>query len=192
MTPDSELSGTESIETKWQVLDELQKQLLSLVISDTTQAFRVSSKHSGRPSENFYDQADKERLRKAFESIYQERHDMTVEQGWTEKYEQTKLYLMAFVLACFRNPYGKLASYHRFLYEVCDYTFIPVLRTFQNWFNNYQAFVNEREKRTANLPKNESEKAYKAWKRKVKKYQPLEALTGWICERLPQYGVSLA
>ena len=116
---------------------------------------------------------------------------MTVEQGWTEKYVQSKLFLMAFVLACFRYPYGKLASYYRFLHEVCHYTFVPVVRTFQNWFSDYQKFVNERTRRTANHPKNEPDKAYKAWMRKEQKYTPLEDLVVWIRERLPQYGVDV-
>ena len=167
----------------------MQKQLISIDFDGCNQAFRNIATRSGRPTENFYTPADKDKLRESFEALYQERNGMAVEQGWTEKYEQTKLYLMAFVLACFRNPYGKLASYHRFLNEVCRYTFIPVTRTFQHWFSDYQKFVNERTKRTANHPKNETDKTYKAWKRKEQKYTPLEDLTAWIRERLPLYGV---
>ena len=177
---------------RWQVLDELQKELLSIDLSSCFQDSQKSSKHSGRPTENFYDHANKDKLKEAFEAIYQEKYGMTLERGCVNQWEHTKQYLMAFILARYRIPYGKLASYYRFLNEVCKYTFIPKVRSFQNWFSAYQKFVSERSRRTANHPKNEPDKAYKAWKKMEQKFNSLEDLVAWIRERLPQYGIALA
>ena len=174
----------------WQVLDELQKKL-TLDFSPCFADFAPPNP-SGHPMENFYDQADKEKLRQAYEAIYQEKYGMAFQCGWVDIYEHTKQYLMAFVFALYRHPYGKIASYHRFLQEVCGYTFIPLVRTFQNWFSDYLKFVNERTKRAANHPKNELDKAYKAWKRKERKYLLLEELVEWIRERLRSYDIALA
>jgi hypothetical protein len=52
--------------------------------------------------------------------------------------------------------------------------------------------VDERTRRHNHPPQNEPDKAYKAWKRKERKYQLLEELVEWIRERLCSYDIALA
>ena len=180
---------------RWHVLDDLQKQLQPHDFSPCFEGFGRETR-AGRPLENIYELADKEHLRDKIEALYHEKYSMTVTHGWTVSNERTKQFLFAFVLSLYRNPlgklYGKMAAFHRFFTKVCGYTFIKSKETYEKWFRDYQVFVDEREKRTANPPKNESDKAYKAWMRKAKKYLLLEELIGWIRKRLSQHGIALA
>ena len=99
---------------------------------------------------------------------------------------------MACMLSQDKDLYGKMSAFHRFFKEGCGYTFMPLPRTFQNWMKGYRDFDRERNRRTANPPRNEPEKAYRAWLRKERKFAPLEELAAWIRERLTKYGIALA
>jgi hypothetical protein len=121
---------------------------------------------------------------------------MTLACGWVVSKERTKQFLLAFMLSLYRHPlkklYGKMAAFYRFFSEVCGYTFIKTKETYQKWYRDYQSYVNERTRRHNHPPQNEPDKAYKAWKRKERKYQLLEELVEWIRERLRSYDIALA
>ena len=180
---------------RWHVLDDVQKQLQPHAFASCFASFK-SNPHAGHPMENLYELADKARLHQTLEALHQERYRMTLTHGWTVSKERTKQFLLAFMLSLYRNPldrlYGKMAAFHRFFTDDCGYSFAPVKRTLQKWFNDYREFVNERIRRHNRPPQNEPDKSYRAWMRRVRKYHPLEDLVAWMGKRLPQYGLSVA
>ena len=180
---------------RWHVLDDLEKQLQPHEFASCFADFGTKT-HAGHPMGNLYELADKERLRDTLEALYQEKYSMSLARGWTVSKDRTKQFLFAFVLSLYKHPhgklYGKMTAFHRFIKDVCGYNFIKAAETYQKWYRDYQKFVRERTKRTANHPKNEPDKAYKAWIRKEQKFNSLEDLVVWIRERLPQYGIALA
>ena len=177
---------------RWHVLDDLQRELKPRILNPCSYYIPQLRRHSGRPKENFYELADKERLRETLEALYQEKFNMTLTRGWTVAQSRTKNFLMAYILSLYCYPYGMVSAYHSFLKDVCGYTFVPVLRTLQNWFSNYRSYDDERTRREKNPPQKEPDKAYYNWMRKVRKYTSLDGLVDWIRTRLPHYGISVA
>lgn len=177
---------------RWQLLDELEHQLQPLNFAPCFASCGKPSADAGRPMEELYEQTDKDRLRLTLETLHYEKYHTTVVQGWAVSKKQTRQFLLAFMLSLYRQPlqalYGKIAAFQRFYRDVCMYDFVTV-RSLENWFSHYHAFVREQRRRQLALPANEPQKSYDAWARQERKYASLETLVDWIRTRLPQHDV---
>lgn len=176
---------------RWQVLDELQRQLHPIDLASCFAVFQESP-HGGRPAGNLYDHVDKERLRDTLENLYFERYHFSVTEGWNVSKEKTRDFLLALMLSLFKNPLtelgGRMAAFGRFFKGYCGYAFAGK-RNLQNWIKNYQEFDIERDRRKAALPMAESQKDYNKWMRRLRKFTTVESLSDWIRGLLPQYGI---
>ena len=182
--------------TRWHVLDDLQKEIQTRDYSRFSFYHSSPKSNRGRRKENFFELADKKRLRDTLEALYHEKYGMTVADGWLVSKASTRDFLLSFMLSLFKEPLtelgGEMASFHRFFTKVCGYAFIKRARNLQIWFYGYQKFNLERGSRASNRPLNEPQNDYNTWKRRFHKYTSIEKMAAWMRNILPQYGIDIA